>query len=505
MTNDYTLLGKEEEASGAPRQPKRQRTLHYLKALVIFAIWSSFFLAFLSLKKKKHAPRNVILMVSDGFGPASETFARQYHAWKDGLPMDSVFPLDKIIVGQSRTQSSSSLITDSAAGATVFACGLKTFNGAIGVDPDKTPCGTILESAKIHHHMKTGLVVKSRVTHATPASFSAHVNWRDWENTIAEQQIGHNPLGRTLDLMFGGGLCEFLSNQTEGSCRQDDRNLLKEAQEQFGWHLITKKEQLDQLQNKKVTLPLMGLFASHHMDYALDRDPDVQPSLVEMTNKALDILKDSKQGFFLMIEGSRIDMAAHVNDPAAHYHEILEYQQTVAAVTEFVSRQPNTILISVSDHETGGLTVGRQVTDDYPEYAWSPEVIERANNSTEQLSLAWAKAVQDKADTPEFLQIVLEHGLGIQDTTKEEFDRLWDWKDSDKGPEYFALILSDILSTRAQIGWTTMGHTAVDVNLYAYGHQADQLRGNQENTDIGKFIVNYLKLDLKDITKKLNR
>ena len=71
-------------------------------------------------------------MVSDGFGPASETFARQYHAWKDGLPMDSVFPLDKIIVGQSRTQSSSSLITDSAAGATAFACGLKTFNGAIG-------------------------------------------------------------------------------------------------------------------------------------------------------------------------------------------------------------------------------------------------------------------------------------------------------------------------------------------------------------------------------------
>ena len=140
------------------------------------------------------------------------------------------------------------------------------------------------------------------------------------------------------------------------------------------------------------------------------------------------------------------------NDPAAHYHEILEYQQTVAAVNEFVSRQPNTILISVSDHETGGLTVGRQVTDDYPEYAWSPEVIERANNSTEQLSLAWAKAVQDKADTPEFLQIVLEHGLGIQDTTKEEFDRLWNWKDSGKGPEYFALILSDILSTRAQIG-----------------------------------------------------
>ncbi|KAI8365563.1 alkaline-phosphatase-like protein [Blakeslea trispora] len=445
-------------------------------------------------------------MVSDGFGPASETFARQYHAWKNNLPMDAVFPLDKIIVGQSRTQSSSSLVTDSAAGATAFACGIKTFNGAIGVDSKEAPCGTVLESAKIHRNMKTGLVVKSRVTHATPASFSAHVNWRDWENTIAEQQIGHNPLGRTLDLMFGGGLCEFLSNYTEGSCRQDSRDLLKEAQEQFGWHLITRKEELDQIRGRKAKLPLMGLFAPHHMDYALDRDPQAQPSLVEMTKKALDVLKDSKDGFFLMIEGSRIDMAAHVNDPAAHYYEILEYQQTVAAVMKFVSHQPNTIMISVSDHETGGLTVGRQVTESYPEYAWSPEIIDRVKNSTEQLSLAWAKAVQNKADTPDFLKhVILEQGLGIQDTTTKELNRLWAWKDSGKGPEYFALALSDILSTRAQIGWTTMGHTAVDVNLYAYGHQADRLRGNQENTDIGKFIVDYLKLDLKDITRKLNR
>lgn len=131
------------------------------------------------------------------------------------------------------------------------------------VDPDKTPCGTVLESAKLHREMKTGLVVKSRVTHATPAAFSAHINWRDWENDIAGHQLGYTPLGRTVDLMFGGGLCEFLSNNTEGSCRQDDRDLISEGKLRFGWDTIETRQEFDNLDTKNTHLPLMGLFAPH--------------------------------------------------------------------------------------------------------------------------------------------------------------------------------------------------------------------------------------------------
>ncbi|CAO3609314.1 unnamed protein product [Mucor hiemalis] len=458
---------------------------------------------------KEPAKRNVIFMVSDGFGPASETFARQYHSWKYSLPVKSVFPLDRIIVGQSRTQSSSSLITDSAAGATAFSCGIKTYNGAIGVDSKKAPCGHILESAKIHRNMKTGLVVKSRITHATPAAFSAHINWRDWENQIAEHQLGYTPLGRTLDLMFGGGLCEFQSNTTEGSCRQDDKDLIKEGKNDFGWELVTTRKEFDNLdENTKV--PLMGLFAPHHMAYAIDNDLSVQPSLTEMTEKALSILKrsteNSKDGFFLMIEGSRIDMAAHVNDASSQYREVLEYQQTVEYVMDFVDKNPGTILISTSDHETGGLTVGRQITDLYPEYEWNPKAIDGVKSSSEVLSWKWAKAILDKEDTKEYLlKNIIEEGLGIKNITKNEFDNLWSWKSSGSSIEFFATRLSDLVSKRAQIGWTTMGHTAVDVNIYAYGHKSESLRGSHENTDIGDFIVDYLKLDLEDITKKLNR
>jgi alkaline phosphatase len=131
------------------------------------------------------------------------------------------------------------------------------------VGPDKMPCGTVLESAKIHRNMKTGLVVKSRITHATPAAFSAHISWRDAENDIAEHQLGYTPLGRTVDLMLGGGLCEFLSNTTEGSCRMDNRDLLEEGKEDFGWNTIRSRQEFDQLDETRVELPLMGLFAPH--------------------------------------------------------------------------------------------------------------------------------------------------------------------------------------------------------------------------------------------------
>ncbi|KAI9486121.1 MAG: alkaline-phosphatase-like protein [Benjaminiella poitrasii] len=510
---DYSLLNNPRDKDVEDllvKKKSRHPFFRFFLTLSTVSI-SLFTIAFLlkSGNKKSVTKRNVIMMISDGFGPASETFARQYYTWKEGLDHKNVFPLDRIIVGQSRTLSSSSLITDSAAGATAFSCALKTYNGAIGIYPDKTPCGTVLESAKIHRNMKTGLVVKSRITHATPAAFSAHINWRDWENDIAVHQVGYTPLGRTVDLMFGGGLCEFLSNTTEGSCRLDDRDLVSEAKRDFDWDLITTKKEFEALDEKNPNLPLMGLFASQHMAFAIDNDPLLQPSLPEMTEKALSILKestkDSSEGFFLMIEGSRIDMAAHNNDAPTHFLEIFEYQKTIEKVMQFVDENPGTILISTSDHETGGLTVGRQVTTTYPEYEWEPKVIEKAKNSTEVLSWEWAKAIAEGRDTKEFLvETIVKKSLGVYDISEEELNRLWSWKSSGQEIEFFATALSDLISKRAQIGWTTMGHTAVDVNLYAYGYQSELLRGNHENTDIGEFIVDYLGLNLNDVTKDLN-
>lgn len=115
---------------------------------------------------------------------------------------------DKIQIGSIRTRSSDSHVTDSSASATAYSCAIKTYNGAVGIDENGNPCATVLEAAKRAGY-KTGLVVTSRITHATPASFASHIYDRDLEPTIAEQIVGDQPLGRVTDLILGGGLSMF--------------------------------------------------------------------------------------------------------------------------------------------------------------------------------------------------------------------------------------------------------------------------------------------------------
>ncbi|CAI2170883.1 6205_t:CDS:10 [Funneliformis geosporum] len=420
------------------------------------AVWAS-------LENVETPKRSVILMISDGFGPTSETFARTYNQHVNKLKYNYVSPLDEILVGSSRTRSSSSLVTDSAAGATAFACAVKSYNAAIGVTSKKIPCGTVLESAK-YLGLATGLVVTSRITHATPASFSAHVIHRDMEADIATQQIGDNPLGNQVDLMFGGGRCYFLPNRTEGSCRIDQRDL--------------------------------------HMSYEIDRDPTQEPSLKEMSEKALKFLDSATakndKGFFLMIEGSRIDMAAHSNDPATHVHDILAYHETVELIKNYVDEHPDTVMISVSDHETGGLSLARQVSLEYPEYLWFPEMLTRVKNSSFILSQELVQYWNE--DREEFIKnSIINYGLGIDDVLDYEINYL----QKNHSQVEYEFYLANMTSIRAQLGWTTHGHTAVDVNLYAYGKDIEFLRGNHENIEIGDFIVEYLNLDLDTISSKL--
>lgn len=444
------LLGPSQGRSDVNlTQQRNRKTMNFcVVSLVIFVIT----LGLLVSSVPHYGPkRNVIIMISDGFGPASETFGREYYQFINNYTYNTMTPLDTILIGQSRTRSSNSLITDSAAGATAFSCAIKSYNGAIGVDPSKMPCGTILEAAKKEGFL-TGLVATSRITHATPASFSAHVPDRDMEAEIASQQLGFYPLGRNVDLMFGGGRCFFEPKSVNSSCRQDNLDLIRDGSKK-GWSFITKKEEFDELEPGKARLlPIAGLFAPNHMDYTIDRNPAKQPSLKEMSQKALRILEsatlESSQGFFLMIEGSRIDMAAHSNDPAAHAHDILAYYEAIAAVKEFVSTHPETVMISVSDHETGGLTVGRQLNASYPDYAWYPDVISRVKSSSVNIAKLVMEFTSDKASKLEYIRnVIAKDYLGISDPTKEEIKGLMtnDFKT-------VADTASKMVSTRALIG-----------------------------------------------------
>jgi alkaline phosphatase len=316
---------------------------------------------------KPTAKRNLIFMVSDGMGPASLSLTRSFRQHVDGLPEYDTLALDQHFIGTSRTRSSNSLVTDSAAGATAFSCGMKSYNGAISMLPDHTPCGTVLEAAKKAGYM-TGLVVTTDITDATPACFASHVNRRSEEDKIAVQEVGEHPLGRVVDLMLGGGRCHFLPNTTEGGCRADDRDITKLAQEKYGWSYVDSRAGFDSLKlGKAVKLPLLGLFARTNIPFDIDRQKmaHIYPSLDEMALTALTALeaatRDSEKGFFLMIEGSRIDHAGHANDPAAQVHEVLAYDKAFSTVLDFLEKSDNDgVVVSTSDHETGGLAVARR-------------------------------------------------------------------------------------------------------------------------------------------------
>jgi alkaline phosphatase len=461
------------------------------------------------------AKRNLIFMVSDGMGPASLSLTRSFRQHVEGLPIADTLTLDRHFWGTSRTRSSSSLVTDSAAGATAFSCGKKTYNGAISVLPNFDPCGTVLQAAKRAGYM-TGLTVTTDVVDATPACFGSNVLVRTMEDEIALQEIGEGVLGRTVDLILGGGRCFFLPNTTEGGCRADDVDVVKLAQDKHGWSYAGDRAAFDALNGgDDVTLPLLGLFAPTDIPFELDRRNmnDVYPSLSEMAKTALRSLErataDSEKGFFLMIEGSRIDHAGHINDPAAQVHEVLEYDKTFRAVLDFIhDSDTETVLVATSDHETGGLATALQQPGHLPVYNWYPQILANANASAEHLAAKLAKHVASLSATaaaPSKKKLaawindeLVVPGLGINDATDEELSQLVDT------PEAALVIFSAMISFRAHIGWSTHGHSAVDVNVYSSGGPAaEKIRGNVENTDIGQFLASYLDVDVDEITKEL--
>ena len=409
-------------------------------------------------------PRNVVLMIADGFGPASATLG----AAAKGAPL----ALDSLLVGSVETSATDSRVTDSAAGATAYACGIKTTNGAISVDTTGAPCRTILEAAEARG-MATGLVATSRITHATPASFAAHVASRGEEDEIADQMMASG-----VDLLLGGGARFFTG-------RDDGRDLLAES----GAVVVTDLSAVPAL---GASGPTVGLFAPDHMAYEIDRErlPRLsgetdQPSLADMARRALDLLAASpdgrENGFFVMIEGSRIDHAGHANDPAAHLDDILAYDRAVAAVLDWAARDGHTLVVSTADHETGGLTLGRDGV-----YVWDPAPLLAATASFEGM----AAQLADGGDPA----TVVREGLALDELPPGAEEAI---RGAVASGDPYALgpVVRDLISEPAGVAWTTGGHTAVDVGLYAWGPGAGLFHGRMPNDAVGRALFEALGLE----------
>lgn len=273
-------------------------------------------------------PLKVIFLIGDGMG------ATQIYA---GLTANKALNLESFKhIGFSKTNSSDAYITDSAAGATAFSIGKKTYNGAIGVDKDKKPVKTILEMAE-ENGLATGLISTSSITHATPASFIAHQPSRGMEYKIATDFLNTD-----IDVFIGGGKQFFTG-------REDDRDLVKELEDKQ-YEVNFSLDKVTASNSSK----LVGLLADKGMPTMSEGRGDM---LMKSTEKALSILDQNENGFFLMVEGSQIDWGGHANNIQYVLDEMLDFDQVVGKALEFAAEDGNTLVVVTADHETGGLSL----------------------------------------------------------------------------------------------------------------------------------------------------
>ena len=321
---------------------------------------------------------SIILMIGDGMGFEHLKLARWVERGiNNSLPLE-LLPMQLNVT----TRSADNAITDSAAAATAMATGSKTNNGMLSISPSLEILETILE---ISYDLgkSIGIVTTTAITHATPAAFITHVQTRS-DTTEISRQIVENS---TVDVLFGGGSNDFTTSQ-----------LIQ--LEEDGYDIINNRSELMELDLNKI----IGLFASSHLPYEKNRDQEITPSLTEMTTKAIEILSQDPAGFFLMVEGGRIDHAAHANDKVNVALETIEFSNAVDKAISFSKEHGDVLLIVTADHETGGLTIlDESLNDNVPSVNNSLEEnmilrIERINN----ISVDWSTTYHTNSKVPFF-------------------------------------------------------------------------------------------------------
>jgi alkaline phosphatase len=295
----------------------------------------------LPLVKSDAQVKNVILFIGDGMGISQIAITRiKSHGAEGRLHMERM-PVTGLLYTYS-----TSLVTDSAAAVTALATGYRTDNGMISLSPDGKKLPTIMEVCK-SKGLATGLVATSTITHATPAGFASHVKLRNDEQAIAVQYLENR-----VNILLGGGKQYFLPQSNPISKRKDEQDLISRAKE-IGYTFVeTKKGML-----AAETDYLLGLFASG----ALSFNPE--PSLAEMTQKAISIVSKCEKGFFLMIEGSQIDWAGHANDMDNTVLQTILFDEAVKVGLDFALKNKQTLVVVTADHECGGLGINGGTLD----------------------------------------------------------------------------------------------------------------------------------------------
>lgn len=437
-------------------------------------------------KKGYGSAKNVIIMIPDGMSVEALTTAR----W---MTEDKKFVMDDLATGLVKTNNSNTPIADSAPAGTAMATGIKTESSFVGCYPtkggmpgaieiekdrEKQPIANVLEGAE-RSGRSTGIVSTSNIQHATPADFSAHNPDRNNYEDLGEQQVYQG-----MEVVLGAG-STYLSKES----RKDKEDLISEIKNE-GYDYFDTLEGMKASKGDKI----WGLFEDQSFPYEIDRDKTNKPSLAEMTDKALEVLSKNDKGFFLMVEGSEIDWAAHSNDPVALVHEIKAFDDAVKVAKDFADTHKDTVIVIAADHGTGGITFGhRNITKGYDK---AP--LNEFTNLISSAKISVTKAAEEVKEDKSNVKEVMEKNFGIKDLNEEELNLVKNEKD-------IVSAIGRIISARSHIAWTTGGHVGGDVGLYSYStaEGAERLIGTVHNYEIGKYIKDLLDVDLDKLTEEL--
>jgi alkaline phosphatase len=436
-------------------------------------------LLFLPVSGLAAQAKNIILMIGDGMGPSQFGAAWLYSNRVLGKELRMVEVMKSGRTAYVVNDTADAIVTESAAAATQIACGVRVPARAVGMGPDgKTPCTTVLELAK-GKGLATGLVTTSGITDATPAAFAAHVPHRSDESTVAAQEL---QLG--VDVLLGGRK-QFFLPEAMGGKRKDGRDLLEEAR-RAGYLVVATGKELHQANGGKV----LGLFNMGNMAYEIDRARTEEPGLAEMTARTLEVLARNPKGFFVMVEGGRIDHAAHRNDAATTIRDTLAFDEAVGVALDFQRRNPDTLLIVTADHETGGMALIGHSKDSKEYIGIDLAAIHKATASFEVMLNELGKN-----PTPEKIREAVKRNLAIEITEDEAKLVSEDIvpKLDPKNYSYATLhTLAFVLRPYLRVGWASQTHTASPLFAFGSGPGSEELVGFRHNTELFRIMKSAL-------------
>ena len=437
-----------------------------------------------TLKNNKIA-KNIIVVVSDGMSIGTLNMADLYLSRKTGTGSNwlQLYKDNKITRGLMDMASANSIVTDSAAASSSWGGGFRINNGALNMGPNGENHLPIWQKFKKVGKM-AGCVTTVPITHATPAGFLINSKSRNSQEKIAESYLAQG-----FDVLMGGGDKYFSSKY-----RKDKRDMYQEF-ETKGYQIVkTRTEMLGTNNNN----PILGVFSNDALPYTIDRNnstalTEKTPTLAEMTQTAIDCMKDNPEGFVLQVEAGKVDWAAHANDIAGLIYDQTSHDEAIKVAIDFAEKDNDTLVIITTDHGNSnpGILYGKQTNENF-------DKIQHYKHTNE-----WILNGISKENTIAQIKERLAYANNFA-ASNEEADLILSYYRNLKAEEgvynYKHLpykVLADIQRQHNSVGWHSMVHSADYVELAMFGPGSELLIPFIKNTDL-----HYLMLEAAEVENK---